>query len=273
MFFDSHFWPATISLAAVSAFIAFCLIARTEFSNHWLTFKSPFKVLLHKVVPLSWKATILTFLVELVVQRLLICSLLPPLCGSFGGHFGGMLLAWAGADLMTGVFFSRSGPEFWPWSHLVLVLILYWGLGQQFFYRIDSKALSSAVTVKTGPKLTDLAYSVVTPPTLSKARAKELARELLETNHRYRSLLDVGNIQLQTIKHHRYYVALLEPIDTGDKFWTPLFGGRVASPGYIVVDAENESATPQLHDGFQITLFENIPFAMNLEKIRVSGRL
>jgi len=71
---------------------------------------------------------------------------------------------------------------------------------------------------------------------------------------------------LQYVNGHRYWLAPLSPINTGDTFWTPLFGGAATSPGYVVVDAENPSKDAWLKTGYEISLFTDQPWTMSLER-------
>jgi len=69
---------------------------------------------------------------------------------------------------------------------------------------------------------------------------------------------------LQYVNGHRYWLAPLRPINSGDNFWTPLFGGVATSPGYVVVDAENPGKDAWLKTGFNIGLFTTEDWSMNL---------
>lgn len=71
---------------------------------------------------------------------------------------------------------------------------------------------------------------------------------------------------LQYVGGHRYWIAPLTPVNTGDTFWTPLFGGMAHSPGYVVVDAENPSKDAWLKLGFEISVFVDQRWSMNLSR-------
>src|SRR4029434_25467 len=76
--------------------------------------------------------------------------------------------------------------------------------------------------------------------------------------------IDEDSYTRQYVNDHRYWIAPLSPINSGDTFWTPLFGGAATSPGYVVVDAENPSKDAQLKLGFEISLFTDQHWSMNL---------
>ncbi|MBI2862576.1 MAG: hypothetical protein HYX89_07135, partial [Chloroflexi bacterium] len=78
--------------------------------------------------------------------------------------------------------------------------------------------------------------------------------------------VDADTYVLQYVKGHRYWIAPLSPINNGDTFWTPLFGGAATSPGYVVVDAENPGKDAWLKVGYEISLFTNQPWGMNLHR-------
>jgi hypothetical protein len=108
---------------------------------------------------------------------------------------------------------------------------------------------------------TDEQHLVQVTPKMAELKA----RTVLVSND-YSSRYTIGKLKLQAIKGHRYYATPLVPTSSNDTFWTPLFGGRTEGPGYVLVDAEDKEAHPQLRDGFKITLYEDMPWGLNLSR-------
>jgi hypothetical protein len=123
------------------------------------------------------------------------------------------------------------------------------------------------------PNITIAKDTDIIPPTdeqhlvqVTPKMAELKARTVLSSKGNYSTRYTIGKLTLQAIKGHRYYAAPLVPTNSNDTFWTPLFGGRTESPGYVLVDAEDKEAHPQLRDGFKITLYEDMPWGMNLSR-------
>jgi len=72
---------------------------------------------------------------------------------------------------------------------------------------------------------------------------------------------ELGNGEIQTVNGHLYYVFELHPKD--------LRATQAASykvPGYVLVDAEDHNASPELKLGYEITLWSDGFFESNLER-------
>lgn len=71
-----------------------------------------------------------------------------------------------------------------------------------------------------------------------------------------------GTYTKQSVNGRRYWIAPLTLANTKDQ-WNI---GSPYSPGYIVVDAEDQEADPQVRDGYYINLFEDQAWGLNLQR-------
>ncbi len=214
-------------------------------------------------------AAAVTFGCDLLLQRIDLYYFQPSLSGSFFGYFWPVLFALAPA-IGWGCLFANFSLKSISASILAVLILIGWPIGQSMWYGFgpdNSRAFASLPHVRwaganeTIPP-TDEQHLITVTPDMAKLKAQTV----LSSKGNYSTRYAVGNLTLQAIRGHRYYAAPLVPTNTGDTFWTPLFGGRTESPGYVLVDAEDKEAQPQLRDGFHITLFEGMHFGMNLNR-------
>jgi len=193
----------------------------------------------------------------------------PALVGSFFGYSAPLSLALMIAAAISLIF---SGKK----SHAIgcagIALATVYGVTalQTLWF---SAGPDNAKRFASLPKITVAKKTEIIPPTdeqhivlVTPLMAELKARTVLSSKSNYSTRFCIGRLTLQAINGRRIYAAPLVPTNANDTFWVPLFGGRSESPGYVIVDAEDKEAEPQLRDGFHITLFEQLPWAMNLSR-------
>jgi hypothetical protein len=271
MLFDSHFWPMAMIFATLSAAFAFFLGStasstkqRSRHSDDDTSKKSA-----STSTSVGMAAAIVTFFVDLIVQRVDLYYAMPSFTGSFFGYFAPVFCALVPAIIIGCIFAGGNGKA--VLRSIVAVLVLFgWPLGQSLY---NSFGPDNAKAYASLPNVHMAAASETIPPTdeqhlvqVTPDMAALKAKTVLSSKGNYSTRYAIGNLTLQAIKGHRYYAAPLVPTNAGDTYWTPLFGGRTESPGYVLVDAEDKEAQPELRDGFHITVFEDMPFGMKLER-------
>lgn len=266
MLFDLHFWPTALLFAALSAAFAFWL-GSTASTSDSRGYQRDKKEVSPRTVAIT--AAIITFVIDLLLQRINLYYLQPNFTGSFFGYFSPLLVALLVA-IPVGLF-CCGGTSKAIWRSAIAVLILFIVPLVQISF--NSIGPDNAKRFADLPNITIANDTDIIPPTdeqhlvqVTPKMAELKARTVLSSKGNYSTRFTVGKLTLQAIKGHRYYAAPLVPTNTGDTFWTPLFGGRTESPGYVLVDAEDKEAHPQLRDGFHITLFEDMPWGMNLSR-------
>jgi hypothetical protein len=266
MIFDTHFWPLCICFAFMSAAL-----------TYWLSFSFlPGKALSSFKDYRKWrfdsqkqKLILLlgVFVVDLLAQRFNIYYQMPVLAGSFFGYWTQIFLALAPAVLVS-CYVSRMaslGP-----GTLALVIVFTVPAIQSLCYTlgpVNSKRfadLPQIVVAKTEETIppSDEKHLVQVTPEMAALKA----RTAISSKGNISTRFAVGELTLQSINGTRYYAAPLVPSNSNDYFWVPLFGGRSESPGYVLVNAEDKEAAPQLHDEFHINLFDDLPWKNNLER-------
>lgn len=78
--------------------------------------------------------------------------------------------------------------------------------------------------------------------------------------------LDPESYTLQSVKGHRYWIAPLSLNNSGDTFWSPLFGNYATSPGFVIVDAEDADAEARLDLNHKIALFTDQWWCLKLQR-------
>jgi hypothetical protein len=265
MIFDTHFWPLAIVFALLSAAFAFTLAVTATATPRRRGEEDNGSSLSTAI-----SAAMVTFVVDLLVQRFVLYYVQPTFTGSFFGY--GSLVFWAIAPaIVLGCMFSRGSGRAIGLSVLAALVVLGWPLVQTMVYSVgpeNSKAFASLPNVR----IADVKETI--PPTdeqhlvkVTPEMAALKARTVLSSKGTYSTRYAIGKLTLQAINHHRYYAAPLVPTNSTDTFWTPLFGNRSESPGYVLVDAEEKENEAQLHDNFHITVFNDQSFSMNLERL------
>jgi hypothetical protein len=266
MIFDSHFWPICIFFALISVAL-----------TYWLSFsfKSNKKLSLVKDSKL-WRfdsqnqkmiLLLAVFIVDLLMQRYNIYYQMPALVGSFFGYWSQLAIALLPAVVIS-VYASGVAASFA--NCLVLAILFAVPFVQTLLYTVgpanskhfaDLPQVSVATTQETIPPSDEKHLVQVTPD-----MAALKARTAISSKGNISTRFAVGELTLQSINGTRYYAAPLVPSNSDDNFWVPLFGGRSESPGYVLVNAEDKEAIPQLHDEFHINLFDDLPWKNNLER-------
>jgi hypothetical protein len=191
------------------------------------------------------------------------------LTGSFFGYFAPVFSALVPA-MVIGCLLARGSSKAILVTIATVIVLFGWPISQTMYNSFgleNSKRFADLANVhvasaeETIPP-TDERHLVQVTPDMAALKAKTV----LSSKGNYSTRYAIGNLTLQGINGHRYYAAPLVPTNATDIFWTPLFGGRAESPGYVLVDAEDKEAQPQLRDGFHISVFEDMPFSMNLER-------
>jgi len=257
MFFDSHYWPIAIFFAALSALLAI-----------FISYKAPITGSKnHK--SLSKPAASWGFAITLLLERICFYYIQPSLTGSFFGYFAPLFFAAMVAIPVALILCEGTRRSIWRSLWLFLPLLTV-PLVQSAWHTVGP---DNARRFANLPNITIAKVTDIIPPTdeqhlvqVTPKMAELKARTVLSSKGNYSTRFTIGNLTLQAIKGHRYYAAPLEPSNASDTWWTPLFGGRAESPGYVLVDAEDKEAATELRDGFHITLFEGMPFSMNLER-------
>lgn len=268
MLFDLHFWPTALLFAALSAAFAFWLGGTASAtSSSRRGYDSDKKEISPRNLAIT--AAIITFVIDLLLQRINLYYFQPNFTGSFFGYFSPLLVALLAA-IPVGLLCSGGSGKAIARS-VVAVLILFIVPVVQICF--NSVGPDNAKRFAELPNITIAKDTDIIPPTdeqhlvqVTPKMAELKARTVLSSKGNYSTRYTIGKLVLQAIKGHRYYAAPLVPTNSNDTFWTPLFGGRTESPGYVLVDAEDKEAHPQLKDGFHITLFQDMPWSMNLSR-------
>jgi len=234
MLFDAHFWPMALLFAAISAAFAFMLGMTASPSNNERSRyrdddddKKKKKTTTPTSIGIT--AAIVTFFVDLVIQRIDLYYAMPSFTGSFFGFFAPVFCALVPA-MIIGCLFAGGSRKAITRSILTVLVLLGWPIGQSMYNSFgpdNAKAYASLPNVHTA----DAKETI--PPTdeqhlvqVTSDMAALKAKTVLSSKGNYSTRFAIGDLTLQSIKGHRYYAAPLVPANTGDTFWTPLFGGR-----------------------------------------------
>ncbi len=264
MLFDLHYWPLALLFAAISALL-----------SGYLGYLAPLSA---KKPKNSWDgeeksvarlAAILAFIIALVVERICFYYMQPALTGSFGGYFTPLFFAVLVA-VPVGLIYAGGRKSAILRAALFVSILFGVPILQTTWNTVGPY---NAKRFATLPNITVAKVTDIIPPTdeqhivqVTPKMAELKARTVVSSKGNYSTRYSVGNLTLQAINRHRYYAAPLVPTNNNDSYWTPLFGTRSESPGFVLVDAEDKEAPAQLRDGFHITLFEDGNFCMNLER-------
>lgn len=252
MFFSSEFWPISILWAAIAAGVAWALAQTSEEASSRR----------------STAAALVTLPISLFAVRFLLYYIQPSFQGSFFGYWPVLFCALVPA-FTVGTIFAASGRAIAASALFALILfgvptVQYaanaWGPGNAARHADLPKIRTAAADEKMPPTDPDRMVLV----TKSIAIFKGQTALSTESGVASRYGIDKDTYTLQYVDKHRYWIAPLQPINSGDTFWTPLFGGRATSPGYVVVDAENPGKDAWLKTGFEISLFTSQSWSMDL---------
>lgn len=273
MLFDSHHWVTALIFAALAAGISYLLgsiVNRSATAN-----ETRLRVTNSRRTVII--TTISVFVVDLLLQRLVLYYCQPTFTGSFFGFYWPLFCALIpgiiGGLIAGALLTDMESRDMWKAvKPSIIALVVLFGVPTvQVMW--NSVGPDNAKRFAELPKITIASEKDIIPPTderhlvqVTPKMAELKARTVLSSRGNYSTRFTIGKLTLQAINGHRYYAAPLVPTNTNDTYWTPLFGGRTISPGYVLVDAEDKEAHPQLKDGFKLSLYEDMPWGMNLSR-------
>jgi len=134
----------------------------------------------------------------------------------------------------------------------------------------NAKALAAIPKMETAPANTPLPPTdvnhivLVTQGVAAYLGQQSLASGGQNLGSQYHT--DKGDYTLQSVRHHLYWIAPL----VYNNVWANL--GNWQSPGYVVVDAEDPNAEPQLHTGYHLRYLPDALFNSELTRhVYLSG--
>jgi hypothetical protein len=267
MFFSSEYWPFALLWAIIAGVVSAAVAYagnRDSIGSDWDRNK--------RTVSGSARAILaggVTFVVALFAVRFVMYYVQPSFQGSFFGYwevlFASMVPAFA-VGLIVG------GGSKTAWTATALAALTLFGV-PTVQYGYNAWGPANAVRFADLPNIRIAGPDETIPPTdpnrmvlVTRSIAVFKGQTALATEAGIASRygIDPDTYTLQFVNGHRYWIAPLSPINNGDTFWTPLFGGTATSPGYVVVDAENPAKDAWLKTGYEISLFTNQSWSMNL---------
>ncbi len=276
MIFSTQFWPIALLWAIIAAIVSGLLAStgKAEERQYRRNEPGPFGRFLE--IPgygttrqRVLAAAFMTLPIALFAVRFLMYYVQPTFQGSFFGYWPVLACALLPAFAL-GTIFAGGTKRSWLASAAFLVTMLIVPVVQ---YGYNSWGPANAVRHAELPKIRIAGPDEKIPPTdpdrmvlVNPSIAEFKGQTALSTQAGIASRfgIDRNTYTLQYVNGHRYWLAPLRPINSGDNFWTPLFGGVSTSPGYVVVDAENPSKDAWLKTGYKISLFTTEAWSMNL---------
>jgi hypothetical protein len=248
MIFDTHFWLLAIVCALLSGVLS-------------LGFSNQKRVLTGAI------AAVFT----LLVVRFLMYYYQPSFTGSFGGAFELILVTLAPSFITTMLIGSEdfsNGRALKCYGLAILLLLIVpavqyianaWGSDNAQRFASQAKIKVASASDKMPP--TDPQHMVLVTESIAASRGQAA---LTSTGNNISSQFkaDTSAYVLQCVRGHRYWIAPLEFTNTSDQ----LNFGSPESPGYVVVDAEDPTAAPQLKLGYHISVFADGDFGQNLKR-------
>jgi hypothetical protein len=230
MIFDLHYWPMALIFSALSAILAFWFVGKPEGASR-LSSNSKEREGKNSNLPTAFSGAIITFIVDLLIQRFWLYYGQPSFTGSFFGYSSMIFLAAAPAVVIGSLL---SGGRAIARSALIMAVLFLVPLFQGAYFSFgpnNSRAFAQLPHISVaGPDET-------IPPTfeqrmvrVTESMAAQKAQTALSQKGNYSTIYKVGQLTLQGIKGHRYYAAPMVPNNSVDVFWTPLLGGRSESP-------------------------------------------
>lgn len=270
MIFSSEYWPIALLwafiAAAASAGIAY-LGGNQTISGGWnreeKTINGGSRALL---------AGGATFVVALLCVRFLMYYIQPVFQGSFFGYWPVLVASLVPAFAIGMIANGFNSKKAWVVTvvaglALVIVPITQYGFNAWGPENAAKHAALPKIRI-AGPEEkippTDPDRMVQVPPSVAIFKGQTALSTEAGIASRY--TINKDTYTLQYVGGHRYWIAPLTPVNTGDTFWTPLFGGTTTSPGYVVVDAENPHKDAWLKLGYEISLWTDQNWTLNLSR-------
>lgn len=246
MIFDTHFWIFTIFWALISASIACAL-----------TWPGKFALPLEPIQPATKRTATTTFVIALLALRCLMYYGMPVFQGSFFGYWEvlsvtiavGVTVALTLGKPIPGAkgYVALTALALIATPALMLFFSSNWGQTNSARFA-DLPNIKIAAPDATMPP-TDPSHMVLVPRSVAIFEgSKKLQGEI---SSRYK--IDKESYTMQSVAGHRYWIAPLTLINTGDT----LNLTNPESPGYVVVDAESTKAEAELKLGYRIKLFND----------------
>lgn len=273
MIFSTLYWPIALLWALIAAGIAGAL-----------AFTGGTREVGHRGKSVTggnsaFAAGIVTFFVSLLLVRIVMYYVQPSFQGSFGGYWPLLFVTVLPASVIGTLFSGGKGKAIL--GSVVMVATLFVVPIVQYGY--NAWGPTNAARHADLPKIEIAGPDELIPPT-DPDRMVKVTRSIAifkgqtalstETGIASRYGINQDTYTLQYVNGHRYWLAPLTPLNSGDTFWTPLFGGQATSPGYVVVDAENPNKDAWIVKSFKgadgkdnpisISVFLDQPWAMSL---------
>ncbi|MBC7996783.1 MAG: YIP1 family protein [Leptolyngbya sp.] len=273
MIFSSEFWPISLLwaliAAVISGFVAFKGgnedLSNRTYGRHNTPDAKPAKAY-------AIKGAVIGFVVVLFMIRFVLYYMQPVFQGTLFGYFP-LIISTLIPALAVGLLVNGHNNEKIIWYSVISVLAvfliaggqkLYYGFGPANALRFASLPNIEIASEKEQIPPTDPDRMVLVSKDIAAFRGQSAIST--ETNIASRFGIDKDAYTLQSVSGHRYWIAPLEPINSGDTYWSPLLGDYAISPGYVVVDAENPEEKPLLKLGFKIRLFVGQNWVNNLSR-------
>lgn len=269
MIFSSEFWPISLLwaliAAAISGFVAYKGGSKDLYSGYEKKGIKPAKTF-------AIKGAIIGFVAVLLIVRFILYYFQPVFQGALFGYFP-LVVATLIPALVVGFFVNGHENEKTIKYSLFAILAVFLVAGsQKAYYNFGPENVLRFAALPNIKIASDKDQIPPTDPDRMVLVSKDIAAFRgqaaisTETNIASRFGIDRDAYTLQSVSGHRYWIAPLEPVNSGDIYWSPLVGDYAVSPGYVVVDAENPDEKPLLKLGFKIRLFVGQNWVNNLKR-------
>lgn len=273
LFIDGNFWLLTFVVGLVSLGISAAITFlykqpavserdRYSYSRRERLPHNPKSKLLKVGLPVA--------IATMLVVKFVYWAFMPAFQGSFGGYYWPVFFAVVPATVAALFTHEYSRARVYVLSALALVAAFF--VYPLFNYMGNAWGLDNAKRLAAQPNVVRIAGpKEVIPPTepnqavrvtQSIAAFKGMTALSSQTGNNLGSVfqIDAKSYDLQSINGHRFWVAPLQFKNLKD---TMNLSDRV-SPGYVYVDAQDPRKEAQLKLGFEIRLFEDASFGLNL---------
>jgi hypothetical protein len=271
MIFSSEFWPFALLwaflAAAVGAGVAFTGGNR-EVNNGYGRDKKTIKASSGAIL-----AGGLTFVVSLLAVRWLMYYGQPSFQGTWFGYFPVILFSMLPAFVFGMLFGGHHTKRGWLITVGFAVVFFgvagvhkvysTWGPGNAQRYAALANIRIANADEKIPP--TDPNQMVQVDKNIAAFKG-QTALTSTSQNLGSRYKIDPNSYVLQAVQGHRYWIAPLIFANSADDYWGPLMGNYSASPGYVVVDAQNPDRDAWVKLDFKMSLLKDGNFGQNLSR-------